>query len=244
MEIKDTDEAMEEKENKKHEENELRFGTWNVRSAYEDRAGINNVISKYDDISALQETKQLGNAAVELGRNIFFNSGWTNRYFGVGFIVNERIKKNVVEFEAVSDRICYLRARGKYKKIVNGHAPTKEKDLKKLKKTRQTVCKAIYCKNKTRLLLGETSDKLERWDQYFERLLNEEELDLTKQESGEQPDSNERERVEEPSEQEIWEIMKKLKNNKSVGENGMLAEIPKNGRQRLIENLQHLICRV
>ncbi|KAF2892850.1 hypothetical protein ILUMI_13322 [Ignelater luminosus] len=66
-------------------------------------------------------------------------------------------------------------------------------------------------------------------------LLIEEELNLTRQKSEEQPESNEREEVEEPSEQEIRKIIKKLKSNKSAGQNGISAEILKNRGQDLLK---------
>ena len=41
------------------------------------------------------------------------------------------MKKLIVNFKPISERICYLRLRGKYRKIsiVNGHAPTEHKDI-------------------------------------------------------------------------------------------------------------------
>ncbi|KAF2904493.1 hypothetical protein ILUMI_01676 [Ignelater luminosus] len=64
---------------------------------------------------------------------------------------------------------------------------------------------------------------------YFEELLNEEEIDLTRLENEQQSKSSEQEEVEKSSEQEIWGIIKELENDKSAGENGISAEILKNG---------------
>lgn len=60
------------------------------------------------DIPALQETKQLGNEIIDMGKNVFFKSGKNKRYFAVGFIVNKRFKRTVVDFKPISDRIIML----------------------------------------------------------------------------------------------------------------------------------------
>ncbi|XP_018575218.1 craniofacial development protein 2-like [Anoplophora glabripennis] len=83
------------------------------------------------DILALQETKQKGKTITEVEDHTFFNSGVENRRLGVGFIVNNRFKNEVIEFEGVSDRICRIRIKGQFRKIniINVHAPSEEKDL-------------------------------------------------------------------------------------------------------------------
>ncbi|KAF2889375.1 hypothetical protein ILUMI_16797 [Ignelater luminosus] len=62
-------------------------------------------VKELKDILALQETKQLGNEIVNIGEYTLFKSSGKNS-------------------------ICYLRLRGKYRKIsiINGHAPTEEKE--------------------------------------------------------------------------------------------------------------------
>lgn len=51
--------------------------------------------------------------------------------FGTGFLLNKELRRMVVEFKAVSDRICWIRLRGKYRKItiINCHAPAEDKDM-------------------------------------------------------------------------------------------------------------------
>ncbi|KAK9686020.1 hypothetical protein QE152_g37504 [Popillia japonica] len=54
----------------------------------------------------------------------------SNRRLGVGFLLRNEFKDKVVDFEPVSERVCRLRLRGKYRKIslLNVHAPTEDKD--------------------------------------------------------------------------------------------------------------------
>jgi hypothetical protein len=50
--------------------------------------------------------------------------------FGVGFYVNSRFLSNILHFEPVNDRLCWIRVRGKFRNysIINAHAPTEDKD--------------------------------------------------------------------------------------------------------------------
>jgi hypothetical protein len=50
--------------------------------------------------------------------------------FGFGFYVNSRFLPNILRFEPVNDRLCWIRVRGKFRNysIINAHAPTEDKD--------------------------------------------------------------------------------------------------------------------
>lgn len=105
-----------------------------MRGTYEEGAlkHIKDVMQKYEiQVLALQETKQKGNEIVNLDGYTFFNSGGTNRYFGVGFLVSSEINQAVIDWQPLSERACVIRLRGQYRKIsiVNVHMPTEEKDL-------------------------------------------------------------------------------------------------------------------
>lgn len=114
-------------------ENKIRLGTWNVRGTFTEGAlkHLIGEMKRYNvDILAIQETKQRNEKIMEIEDYIFFNSGKDNRMLGVGFIVSDRFKNEVIEFEGVSDRMCRIRIRGKFRKIsiINSHAPSEEKD--------------------------------------------------------------------------------------------------------------------
>lgn len=133
----------------------LRIGTWNVRGTYHAGALRNlvEIMKTYRvDILALQETKQKGSEQVKIGEFTFFNSGGSNRYLGTGFIVSKEISQSIVDFEAISDRLCRLRLQGKYRKlsILNVHAQSEDKDL--------TIKSEFYDEVNTQL------DKIPRFD--------------------------------------------------------------------------------
>lgn len=46
-----------------------------------------------------------------------------------GFIISRKIDSNVADFDTISDRICKLRLRGKFRKLslLNVHAPSEDK---------------------------------------------------------------------------------------------------------------------
>lgn len=50
-------------------------------------------------------------------------------HFGTGFILKTKLKSAILNFEAISDRLCMLRLKGKFCNItlVNAHAPTEDK---------------------------------------------------------------------------------------------------------------------
>jgi endonuclease/exonuclease/phosphatase family metal-dependent hydrolase len=52
------------------------------------------------------------------------------REFGVAFIVDRNMKRNVLDFKAINERICVLRIKTKFHNLslINVHAPTEEKE--------------------------------------------------------------------------------------------------------------------
>jgi hypothetical protein len=78
------------------------------------------------DITAIQETKWKGAETFESsGFRVFFSSDKKCRTSGTGFLVSSRWTPRVIDFIAVSGRICVLRVRGKFfnTSIINVHAP-------------------------------------------------------------------------------------------------------------------------
>lgn len=103
--------------------------TWNLQGTNAAGSFINliNVLNVYKaHIAVLQETKQKENFTCEMGNFTVFNSGSANKIFGTGFMVHNCLKHTVLNFRPVSERICTLRIKGKYRKIsiINVHAPT------------------------------------------------------------------------------------------------------------------------
>lgn len=91
------------------------------------------IIEKYDiQVMAMQETKIKGNGITNFGKCTMFNSNVENRLLGTGFLVQKSIKSKVLDFKAISERVCMLRVIWRYRNlwIINAHAPAEEKNLK------------------------------------------------------------------------------------------------------------------
>ncbi|KAF2896022.1 hypothetical protein ILUMI_10152 [Ignelater luminosus] len=85
--------------------------------------------------------------------------------------------------------------------------------------------KSIYCRNKEGLLLHEIREKLKRWAEYVEDLLNKEEE--IEPETQTQTQENDPEQAEEAVNKVVKDTIKDLKNNKSAGEREILTDILK-----------------
>ena len=61
---------------------------------------------------------------------IFYSCNPVRHVFGVGFYVNSVFLLNILRFEPVNDRLCWIRVHEKYRNysIINAHAPTEDKD--------------------------------------------------------------------------------------------------------------------
>lgn len=91
------------------------------------------IVLKYNiDILAVQETRWTGTEISErIGTHTILRSGNENRHeLGVAFIVNNRIKENILDFRSMSDRLCLLRLKTQFfnMSLINAHAKTEEKD--------------------------------------------------------------------------------------------------------------------
>ena len=110
------------------------LGTWNVLSLYRSKALANllDQLKPYKiDITCIQEMRWVGKGTIERKDcTVFYSCHEKEHRLGVGFIVSNRIKCNVINFEAINERLCKIRIKGKFfnYSIINIHAPTEDKE--------------------------------------------------------------------------------------------------------------------
>ena len=83
------------------------------------------------DLMALQEIRWFRNGSLEKTNCvIFYNCKPVRHVFSIGFYVNSRFLSNILRFELVNDRLCWIRVRGKFRNysISDAHAPTEDKN--------------------------------------------------------------------------------------------------------------------
>jgi exonuclease III len=89
------------------------FGTWNVRTLHKSGAlkALIQQIQQYKlKVIAIQETRWLGNEIWDTKTHTFLNSGKKQRTHeaGVAFIVDKVMKRNIINFDHINERICIL----------------------------------------------------------------------------------------------------------------------------------------
>lgn len=145
------------------------MGTWNVRGTNGEGAIKNlvNEMKKYSiDLLAVQETKQKGSQMEAVEDSVFFNSGNNERRFGTGLIIGEKLKASVIDFKPISERICSIRIRGKYRKIsvLCVHGPTEDKDEDEKDCFYEELQKQLHKipRYDIKLIMGDSNAKVER----------------------------------------------------------------------------------
>lgn len=104
-------------------------------------------------VAALQETRWKGQGELRKRKYSIFNSdgekpGWR----GTGFYINEKVRKSILLFEPINDRICRLKIKGRFQNVtmLSVYAPTEDSDEK--------------AKNKFYDYLTKICDKISRHD--------------------------------------------------------------------------------
>ncbi|XP_054085589.1 craniofacial development protein 2-like [Zeugodacus cucurbitae] len=113
---------------------ELRACTWNVRTLNWEGASVQLVdvlVRVKADITAIQEMRWTGQVRKKVGPcDINYSGHIKERKFGVGFVVGERLRRRVLAFTPVDERLATIRIKARFFNIslICAHAPTEEKD--------------------------------------------------------------------------------------------------------------------
>jgi sorting nexin-29 len=119
--------------------------------------------------------------------------------------------------------------------------------------TRGYQPRTIGCKDKDGHMLAEDSHVLQRWTEHFQGQLNpqaededdpEIETEIPEQERQERNIQNEDDAEEAPAQEEIEEIMRKQKNNKAPGADGITIELIKHAGPEMAEQIGGLIRQI
>ena len=110
---------------------ELHLATYNVRTLSDEchLVSLENEIEKIKwDVIGISEMRRPGENVVELAsQHIMFNKGNDKKQGGVGFLIHKKLKGNIEEFHATSNRVASvtIRISKRYKiRIIQVYAPT------------------------------------------------------------------------------------------------------------------------
>ncbi|XP_039285541.1 craniofacial development protein 2-like [Nilaparvata lugens] len=116
-------------------EMDWRVATWNVRTmlAPGKMKEVTSEILRYKlDIVALQEIRWQGGGQIDKKEFSLLYSGPENRtgYGGTGFFITAEMRKKLLNFEPISERMCMIRLKGRFRNvtIISVYAPTEDAD--------------------------------------------------------------------------------------------------------------------
>uniref|UniRef100_A0A8D8PVV0 Craniofacial development protein 2 n=1 Tax=Cacopsylla melanoneura TaxID=428564 RepID=A0A8D8PVV0_9HEMI len=153
--------------------NDLTIATWNVLTLRQ--AGkmqeVANEMKKFKiDLIAMQEVRWQGKGKLDKKEYSLIYSGPEENtgQRGTGFLINQTIKKSIMEYEAINDRICRLRLKGKFRNItiISAYAPTEVSnmnDKETFYEELDTVCNNVP-KHDMLLVMGDLNAQIGKYE--------------------------------------------------------------------------------
>jgi exonuclease III len=148
---------------------DITMATWNVRSMMQPRKMqeiANEMERNKIDILALQEMCWQGQGRIHKQKYTVLYSGpeYRTGQLGTGFMITSSMRNSLPEFEAVNDRMCRIRIKGRYRNtaIISTHAPTEEKDeyeKEELYDRLEEICNNVQ-KYDTIIIMGDFNVKI------------------------------------------------------------------------------------
>lgn len=165
---------------------------------------------------------------------------------------NEELTKEYKEQRKKTKQLCRRKKREQLEnqiKSIEEEYHKKEiknfyKDIKTIRKKKEET--TTYIKDKEGNLISTEEEKVIRWRQYFEEILNEGTNRMQEKDREEISETRtpKNEDINMPTTEEIEEIINMMKNNKSPGKNGITKENLKYGGNILKEEIHKIICRI
>lgn len=143
----------------------LYVATYNVKtlSTYCHLLELNEALKniKYDVIG-LAETRRLGNFIEEYGNFILYYMGQTPGLYGVGFMVNKRLKNSIISFKGLSERVALLdlSINNLEITIIQCYAPTTAASDEDVELFYSTVNNALKICRKNTIVIGDFNAKI------------------------------------------------------------------------------------
>lgn len=158
---------------KRKRTNDLQLNSWNVRTLSGPGALSALIVELRHyrcNITALQETRWIGQYVTECNRFTVFSSGGRARNFGTGFLVDAKWSRWVIGWTPINEKLCVLRVRGKFfnYSIINVHAPHNEKPEEDKEAFYNQLAKAYRkCpKHDIRIVIGDLNAQVGREQVY------------------------------------------------------------------------------
>ena len=152
---------------------ELHLATYNVRTLSDEchLVSLENEIEKIKwDIIGISEMRRPGENVVELAsQHIMFNKGNDKKQGGVGFLIHKKLKGNIEEFHATSNRVASvtIRISKRYKIIIiQVYAPTSvssQEELEEFYNDLQTEMR--HKKTHYNVIMGDFNAKVGKGDE-------------------------------------------------------------------------------
>ena len=108
------------------------MATWNVQTMLQvgKLSEIADEFRKYKlHVLALQEIRWPGSGRIDKKDfTVMFSGAETGRQRGTGFMISKEVRKSLMEFTPVNERLCKIRLKGKFHNIsiISTYAPTED----------------------------------------------------------------------------------------------------------------------
>lgn len=151
------------------------FGTWNVRTLYKTGALLSVIsqIQKYNiSVTAVQETRWHGSGISDMKKHTVLYSGKNKgrHEYGVAFIVGPRFKNNILDYQAINERMCVMRLKMKFYNVamINIYAPTEETESNEKDEFYHKLERVLDAlpSNDVKIILGDFNAKIGKEEEF------------------------------------------------------------------------------